>query len=136
MAPPMRDPGHPEQTTGPIEAEADLREFLRVVRPDWSLITRGGANPIDRVMAKLKDIGVCNVWELMRKVRANTINMELSAAGHTRFGDDTIELMKSKGAFIRALASLREPYHRQVGVFAPVPQLLAKTNRRGLTESS
>merc|ERR1740129_927306 len=78
-------------------------------------------------MLKLKDIGVTDVSELIHRVRSNTLNMDLSEAGHTRFGEDTIEALRSEGAFVRALESLKEPHYRQMGCFAPVPVLLAKT---------
>lgn len=109
------------------EAERDLREFLKVTRPEWTMLTRDGKSNAHRAMLKLKDIGVTDISELMRRVRANTLNMDLSEAGHTRFSEDTIEALRSEASFVRALEYLKEPHYRQTGCFAPVPLLLAKT---------
>jgi len=115
--------------SGPPEAECDLRNFLKVVRPEWSVITRKGDSNIDRVMAKLKAIEVKDIQELMRRVAANTINEDLFAAGKPCFSQKTLDQLRSRKPFLCALDNLREPYYRQIGLFAPVPQLLAKTNR-------
>lgn len=114
-----------------LEAENQLRQFLTVARPEWAMINRNGNFSMNKVLAKLKDIGVTDRDELMRRVRTNTINMDLSEAGHTRFGDDTVEALRKEGMFLRALGSLKEPHYRQTGCFAPVPLLLAKTYSQG-----
>lgn len=118
----------PMRNTTPAEAKADLREFLKVVCPSWSFYTLNKGQTIDRVMAKLEDIGVRDCWELMRRVQLNTINIELSAAGHTGFTEDTMKRLRHNSNFLKALEHLREPHYRQSGVFAPVPQLLSSTH--------
>jgi len=120
---------HPSSYTDPFEAEHDLREFLKVVKPDWSAYRPKGYCEIDRVMAKLKAIGVADIWELMQRVETNVINEDLFHAGSSCFSEDTLELFRAQRSFLCALEHLREPYYRQCGLFAPVPQLLAKSNR-------
>mmetsp|Transcript_53758 Transcript_53758/g.152355 ORF Transcript_53758/g.152355 Transcript_53758/m.152355 type:complete len:421 (+) Transcript_53758:3-1265(+) len=63
----------------------------------------------------------------MRRVVTNTINMDLSEAGHSRFCDETIQALRSERSFLRALEYCREPYYRRAGIFAPVPLLLARS---------
>lgn len=109
------------------EQQKDLREFLKLTRPEWCMIKASGKTDVHWAMLKLKDIGVTDINELMRRVRACTLNMDLSQAGHTRFGEDTIEALRSEASFVRALEYLKEPHYRQTGTFAPVPVLLAKT---------
>jgi len=113
-----------------VEDESDLRQFLKVVRPDWSCARRKGHSNIQRVVEKLKAVGVYDTWELMHRVNANTINEDLSAAGCSRFSRDTLESIRKQSSFVRALEHLKEPYYRQIGLFAPVPQLLTGTNLR------
>merc|ERR1719265_1899141 len=120
---------HPLTYSEPFEAEQDLREFLKVVRPDWSAYRSEGYRDIDRVLAKLKAVGVVDIWELMQRVENNTINEDLFAAGRSCFSEDTLEQFRQQRSFLCALEHLREPYYRQVGRFAPVPQLLAKTSK-------
>lgn len=117
-----------------LENENDLRQFLKVVRPDWSCPRKKGHSDIQRVIKKLKDIGVYDTRELVRRVSNNSINEDLSDAGYQRFCKETVESIRKQSHFIRALDHLKEPYFRQVGLFAPVPQLLAGTNLRQKAE--
>eukprot|EP00971_Amphidinium_carterae_P267373 5303541-Amphidinium_carterae.1 len=49
------------------EAREELREFLKVVRPGWSLYDRHSVTNIDRVMDKLAAIGVYDISGLMQR---------------------------------------------------------------------
>lgn len=118
---------HSEKATSTVAATDDLKQFLKVVRPDWSCPKHRGHNNIQRVIDKLHDIGVVDTWELIRRVGDNSINEDLSMAGHARFSRDTMEKIQKQSSFIRSLEHTKEPYYRQVGVFAPVPKLLGFT---------
>lgn len=120
------------RTWHPLSAEnqQDLLQFLKVVSPKWSCARKSGHRDVQRVLEKLKDIGVHNTFDLLQRVSQNSINEDLSAAGHSRFSKDTMDRMQKQSHFIRSLEHLKEPYFRQVGVFAPVPQLMTGTNLR------
>lgn len=114
-----------------MEQEEELRQFLKIVRPDWSCPKkRGQRAPVCKVLDKLRAIGVTDAWELMQKVTRNTINEELDAAHRRRFSRDTIDSIRAHSSFFRALEHLNEPQFRQTGHFAPVPQMLTKTSLR------
>lgn len=120
------------QSTSQTGDANDLRQFLQVVRPDWSCPLRGGHNNIYRVIEKLKDVGVLDTAELIRRVNENSINEELSAAGHSRFNRETLEKIRKESSFIRSLEPLlqKNPHYRQVGAFAPARQLCSTANLR------
>jgi len=101
-----------------------------MVRPDWSATRNKSGNDVKRVIQKLKDIGVHDTWELVRRVQTHSINEAFTDAGHNRFSKETLESIKRQSAFVRALDHLKEPYYRQVGLFAPVSQLFTGTNLR------
>lgn len=113
-----------------VEEENDMKQLLKVVRPDWSCPKRGGHRNIDRVVEKLKDIGVFDVTELMRRVNTNRLNEDLQSHGYSRFSRDTMEKLYAKNSFMRALDHLYEPHFRQSGEFAHVPQLLSACSLR------
>jgi len=113
-----------------LEAENDLLQFLKVVRPGWSIPRRGSQSDIQRVMQKLKTIGVSDTEELIRRVTQNTINDDFFATGQSRFGRSTLDDMRKQMPFIKALGQRNNPCCRMTGNFAPVPQLLSKTNLR------
>lgn len=120
-----------------VEEENDMKQLLKVVRPDWSCPKRGGHRNIDRVVEKLKDIGVYDITELMRRVNTNRLNEDFASAGYSRFSRDTMEKLHSQNSFMRALDHLKEPHFRQAGEFAHVPQLLSASSlRRPLKASS
>lgn len=127
--------GHVHSDVQSPENENDLKQFLKVVRPDWSHPRKTGHNDIQRVIKKLKDIGVYDTWELVHRVNLNTINEDLGARGHNRFSKETVESIRQQSAFVRALEHLKEPYFRQVGLFAPVPQIMAGNNLRQKNEN-
>jgi len=114
-----------------IEQENDLRHFLKLVRPDWSKPRRHGHSDIQRVIKKLKTIGVLDINDLMKRVLANKINEDLTSAGYSRFSRETIDGIKKQTSFLRALEHLTEASVRQHGRFAPVPQMLSKKNILG-----
>mmetsp|Transcript_120694 Transcript_120694/g.225518 ORF Transcript_120694/g.225518 Transcript_120694/m.225518 type:complete len:474 (-) Transcript_120694:120-1541(-) len=119
-----------------LEAQDELRQFLKVVRPDWSRPEKRGTAracplpPVTRVIQKLQVIGVNDTAELLDRVFKNTINEELSAAGCTRFSRDTLQAIRSQASFFQSLEHLKEPSYRQIGLFAPVPQMLTGRNLR------
>jgi len=119
---------HPSVGLNPHEAIEELRQFLKVVCPHWSHYNRRGTAPIDKVMAKLKSIGVTDYWDFMHRVEMNTINEHLYAKGKVVFSDKTLDAFRHQKPFLAALEHLRAPSFRQAGVFAPVPQLHSKTS--------
>mmetsp|Transcript_8754 Transcript_8754/g.19401 ORF Transcript_8754/g.19401 Transcript_8754/m.19401 type:complete len:697 (-) Transcript_8754:20-2110(-) len=110
------------------EAKQELREFLKVVRPEWSLYDKRAVANIERVMDKLGAIGVYDINGLMQRVNSNSINMDLSQMGRSRFEDETLQKLRTAKSFLRAMDHLKEPFYRQTGNFAQVRQLLAKSN--------
>jgi len=111
-----------------MEARTELREFLKVVRPEWSLYDKRAVASIERVMEKLEAIGVTDITGLMQRVNTNSINMDLSQMGRSRFEDETLQKLRTAKSFLRALEHLKEPFYRQIGNFAQVRQLLSKNN--------
>ncbi|CAK0842226.1 unnamed protein product, partial [Prorocentrum cordatum] len=111
-----------------LEGESDLRQFLKVANPVWSISRRGYGNDVGKVVAKLKCIGVTDARELLSRVAADTINGDLKDAGFTRFSQDTLASIRKQGSFVRAVQTLTEASFRQAGDFATVPRLLS--NRR------
>lgn len=108
----------------------DLREFLKIVKPDWSIIPgQHGHSNVERVLQKLQEIGVRSIEELMCRVEDNTINENLFHAKKAIFSQSTLNSFRNKKRFLMVMDQLKERHYRQVGIFAPVPQLLAKTNR-------
>jgi hypothetical protein len=112
-----------------LEEENELRHFLKLVRPDWSLPHKNGSN-IVRACEKLKAIGVHDVADLLHRVESNTINDDLYKAHKPRFSRETIQSIHKEAAFWQYANHVSEPSYRQIGLFAPVPQLLAGRNLR------
>lgn len=83
-----------------------------------------------RVLEKLKAIGITDTAELLERVAKNTINEDLSSVGCARFSRDTLQAIRKQGTFIQSLDHLQEPSYRQIGLFAPVPQMLTGKNLR------
>lgn len=114
-----------------LEDFHDLKNFLRIARPDWLCPRRlGHSSDIHRVLEKLKAIGITDTWEFVKRVCSNRINDDLGAAGYARFSRETIESVRKQGVFIRSLEHLRDPFQRQTGLFAPVPQMLVGRSLR------
>jgi len=113
-----------------IEGQNEMLEFLKLVRPTWSHPRRKGPKNIQRVVDKLKAIGVADVWDLQNRVTANTINQDLTNHGYPTFSRDTLDEMRKRSTFMRALETLTEANCRQTGLFAPVPQMLSSKNLR------
>lgn len=112
-----------------IEEENELKQFLKVARPDWSKPRgKGQHSDLQRACDKLKAIGVHDVDELLRKVTENTLNEDLTKANKARFSRETIQSFRKEGAFWQSLNHSSAASYRQIGVFAPVPQLLAGRN--------
>lgn len=122
------------QDTATLDGKNDLRQFLKVVKPDWSVARRRRRAEINKVAEKLCAIGVKDSWDLMSRVTTNRINEDLTAAGYSRFSRETLERIRKHTSFFRALENLTEANFRQTGDFAPVPQLLSKVNLRALAE--
>lgn len=113
-----------------LEDRNDLKQFLKVIRPDWSCPKKRGGNDCTRVMQKLQAIGINDTAQLLERVAKNTINEELSSAGCSRFSRDTLQAIRKQGTFFQSLDHLKEPSYRQIGLFAPVPQMLTGRNLR------
>eukprot|EP00928_Gymnodinium_smaydae_P016517 TRINITY_DN1620_c0_g1_i1.p1 TRINITY_DN1620_c0_g1~~TRINITY_DN1620_c0_g1_i1.p1 ORF type:complete len:488 (-),score=108.27 TRINITY_DN1620_c0_g1_i1:116-1579(-) len=115
-------------TQGSLEDEAELRHFLRIARPEWSLPRKkgGSINCINKVIEKLRAIGINDTETLVQQIEKNTINDQLAANGYVPFSRETIECIRRQLPFIRSLESLDTPNVRQVGQYAYVPQMLSK----------
>lgn len=113
-------------TLSSFEAENELRHFLKLARPSWSRPRRRGQKDITLVLRKLRAIGVWTTEQLVRRIQENTINDDLVSAGYGPFSRDAIEGMRSLIPFTRVLESADVPGVRQVGAFAPEPQLLSR----------
>lgn len=118
-----------------LEEENDLRHFLKVARPQWSKPRHGGYKDLDRVIAKLKAIGITDTETLVHAVHnENLLNDELAKRKHVRLSRDAIESIRRHGPFIRALETgVDQPHIRQTGAYDPVNQLLS---RRRLADPS
>jgi len=127
------EPEKPPPWGGPTLAdENELRQFLKVIRPDWSQPrARGTQSNIKRVMKKLEKIGVRSKEELMTRTMNNKINEDLNNAGFTRFGRETVDNIKKQAGFHKLMENLTDTSVRQHGRFAPVPHLLSKKTRYG-----
>lgn len=109
-----------------LEAENELRHFLKLARPIWSKPRRRGYSDIALVIQKLRAIGVCDTQALVKRILENTINDDLVSNGHYPFSRDAIESIRKQIPFTRSLESADVPQVRQVGAFAPVPQMLSR----------
>lgn len=118
------------------EAEQELRHFLKLVRPDWLNPRKVGRNDVNRVIEKLKLIGVSDTQEFIRRVTTNKINEDFLANGMPRFSRDTIDVIRKQSRFMEARDHMTEANYRQMGVFAHVPQMLATKNLRHQVQSS
>lgn len=123
--------------TAGLEAEADLKQFLKVVRPEWSVVRPGGGNQLQQVVDKLRSIGITDTQSFVDRVFSGAINTDLFAIGRTRFSQQTLETVKRHKPLMQALenASKGGPYLRQTGPLNPVKSLLSK-NFLGLQPSS
>jgi hypothetical protein len=109
-----------------LEEVNDLRHFLKVARPEWSKPRQGGPNDIDRVIAKLRTIGISDTETLVHRVHKNTLNDDLARKKHVRLSREAIESIRRHCPFIRTLEAVDVPHIRQTGMYAPVPQLLSR----------
>lgn len=129
---PKRKPGASQSTTSTLtlEEENELRQFLKLVRGvEWGCRARKhGHSDVNRVIEKLKAIGVSDVTELLRRVSSRKINEELAEAGYSPFSKDTLESIRKQSSFIRALEHLNEANYRQIGALSPAPQMLSSEN--------
>jgi len=109
-----------------LEAENELRQFLKIARPDWSKPRRSGRNDVARVLAKLKAIGITDIESLIRRVETNTINEELFNKHFIPLSREALDAMRKQRAFFQGLESVDVPNVRQVGAFDPVAQMLSR----------
>eukprot|EP00927_Polykrikos_kofoidii_P072033 TRINITY_DN68202_c0_g1_i1.p1 TRINITY_DN68202_c0_g1~~TRINITY_DN68202_c0_g1_i1.p1 ORF type:complete len:651 (+),score=79.83 TRINITY_DN68202_c0_g1_i1:124-2076(+) len=109
------------------DVQDEMKDFLRLARPEW-LKTRNGRVILDCVLEKLTAVGVFSIHELLRRLDGSTLNMDLCEAGYKGFSPETLECLRKGKSFQCIVESLTEPYYRNIGLFAPTPQLLAKTN--------
>jgi len=115
----------PHSHRASLEAENELRHFLKLARPQWSLPRTSGKDDIARVIGKLRAIGVLDTAQLVDRIDRNTINDDLTDAGEVRFSREAVESIRRQIPFIRALENADVPHVRQTGPFAPVPQMLS-----------
>lgn len=112
-----------------LEDESDLRNFLKIAKPEWGRCKPGLAHKecdVQRVLRKLRDIDVTSVGDLSEAITGNTINDDLAQAGHMRFSRETLDSMKRYMPFLRSLEyGAKPPFNRQIGPLAPVPRLLS-----------
>jgi len=109
-----------------LEGQNELLQFLKAIRPEWSFPKKNGKSNVRSVMDKLKAVGVSTVWELFRAVMRNTINEDLAQAGYSVLSKETLDRIRKRMSFFRQLDVLTETDCRQIGAFAPVPQLLSQ----------
>lgn len=116
-----------ERKDASLEEEADLKQFLKVVRPEWSVARPGGGNQLQHVIEKLRSIGIRDTQTFVERVFAGTINTDLFAIGRTRFSQQTIETVKRHRPLMQALDNASKgPYLRQTGMLNPVKSLLSR----------
>lgn len=129
-----------------LQGETELRQFLAIARPEWSISKRKGNSvksgraTVKKVLGKLRDVGVYDCVSLAERIDLNTINEQLAAKGHQRFSREAIEAIKKHTYFIRSLEAADTPFIREVGNFASVPQMLSSKRivgeQRGMSSSS
>mmetsp|Transcript_9400 Transcript_9400/g.16670 ORF Transcript_9400/g.16670 Transcript_9400/m.16670 type:complete len:490 (-) Transcript_9400:116-1585(-) len=123
---PQSSPQQERSPLGSLEAENELRQFLKIARPDWSKPRRTGRNDVARVIAKLKAIGITDVESLIQRVETNTINEELFNNNFIPLSREALDSMRKQRAFFQGLDSVDVPNVRQVGAFDPVAQMLSR----------
>eukprot|EP00929_Paragymnodinium_shiwhaense_P107924 TRINITY_DN74273_c0_g1_i1.p1 TRINITY_DN74273_c0_g1~~TRINITY_DN74273_c0_g1_i1.p1 ORF type:complete len:546 (-),score=135.32 TRINITY_DN74273_c0_g1_i1:258-1895(-) len=112
---------------GSIEEENELRHFLKLARPEWSRPRRRGGSDVNRVIDKLKSIGVTDPLTLIEYIDHNSLNEELSRNGHGRLSKEALDSIRKQSGFIKNIENVDiTPTVRQTGPFAPAPQLLAR----------
>jgi len=122
----LKPSGQERSPLGSLEAENELRQFLKIARPDWSKPRRSGRNDVARVLAKLKAIGITDIESLIRRVETNTINEELFNNNFIPLSREALDSMRKQRAFFQGLDSVDVPNVRQVGDFDPVAQMLSR----------
>lgn len=109
-----------------MKAQAELKQFLKVVRPEWGFARSGGGNQLQQVLDKLRSIGVTDRETFVSRVLTGTINDNLFAVGRSRFSQKTLEAVKKHKPLMLALDSASKgPYVRQIGDLNPVLGLLS-----------
>eukprot|EP00930_Biecheleria_cincta_P075312 TRINITY_DN62479_c0_g1_i1.p1 TRINITY_DN62479_c0_g1~~TRINITY_DN62479_c0_g1_i1.p1 ORF type:complete len:536 (-),score=84.85 TRINITY_DN62479_c0_g1_i1:33-1589(-) len=116
----------PLSPLGSLEAENELKQFLKLARPDWSKPRRRGRSDIARVLSKLKGIGVTDIDGLVKRVEKNSINEELYNSGAIPLSREALDSIRKQRTFRQALESVDVPNVRQVGAFDPVAQMLSR----------
>mmetsp|Transcript_54579 Transcript_54579/g.119439 ORF Transcript_54579/g.119439 Transcript_54579/m.119439 type:complete len:529 (+) Transcript_54579:169-1755(+) len=112
------------KTTGFLEKEDELRTFLKVARPEWLIPRRKGHSDVNRVMMKLRTIGITDVDALLDSIDKNTINEEFRKYGCVSFSKEAIDAIRERKPFMQSLKDVAVPQIRQIGNFAPLPQML------------
>lgn len=125
------------RTMGSLEKENELRQLLKLARPEWLVPRRKGHSDIQRVMTKLRAIGVTDVESLFLGIDKNTINEDLRRQGLVQFSREATNAIRSKKAFM--LGTLKEtavPQVRQTGPYSPVHQMLSQHRLAGIAARS
>lgn len=132
-APPPRPAPHNTQS---LEKEKELRQFLKLARPEWLVPRRKGLSDVNRVILKLRAIGITDTDSLLAGIDKNTINGALNEQGYVPFSRETIDSIRLRKPFMQALKDAEAPHTRQTGQLAPVPQMLAKRRLNTTTSGS
>merc|ERR1740121_2619137 len=77
-------------------------------------------------MLKLRAIGVTDTESLLLGIERNTVNGALAEQGYVPFSRETLDSIRRRRPFMQALKDAEAPHIRQIGSYAPVPQMLAK----------
>jgi len=87
---------------------------------------RKGHSDVARVMTKLRAIGVTDVDQLFKGIDKNTMNQELQKHGYVGFSREAIDSIRKRKGFMQNLKDVSVPHIRQIGGYAPLPQMLSQ----------
>eukprot|EP00746_Dinoflagellata_sp_MGD_P167632 gnl/MRDRNA2_/MRDRNA2_98423_c0_seq1.p1 gnl/MRDRNA2_/MRDRNA2_98423_c0~~gnl/MRDRNA2_/MRDRNA2_98423_c0_seq1.p1 ORF type:complete len:368 (-),score=68.53 gnl/MRDRNA2_/MRDRNA2_98423_c0_seq1:51-1154(-) len=119
-----------------IQAQADLKQFLKVVRPEWSIAQSGGGSNLQRVVRKLNAIGIADTQTFVDRVFRGKINDELCAIDEKGFSRETLQTVKQQVPLLKALENAdKGPFLRQTGALDPARSLLSKTRLQSQSQS-
>merc|ERR1719316_2131637 len=94
-----------------LKAQHELKQFLKVVRPEWGYARSGGGNRLQQVVDKLHTIGIFDKETFVSRVLSGAINDDLFAIGKSRFSQKTLEAVKKHKPLVLALENASKgPY--------------------------
>lgn len=119
-----------------IQAQKDLKQFLKVVRPEWSVAQSGGGSNLQRVVSKLNAIGISDTQTFVDRVFAGKINDDLCAIDKKGFSRETLQTVRQHVPLLKALEHAdKGPFLRQTGVLDPARSLLSKNRLQCQSQS-